>query len=389
MKPYSKTYTDLQDFTDYIFSYSSELEYKENSPLKILVKSFLSSESFRAFIGIQFLYSTPEKAVLEFRSNRFFIDAVRLKVLPGLEDIKMACSTVCSELQNYGFKVRPSDFQNIFTELSSKRLERSLPEIFSGHRIPEPSRQQLEFLDEYGYLIIEDAIPEHVCDYAAEVMSDLARLERNTSGGGYLYGSGKMQRVYSLIGKHKIFQDLLMHPTSHQVMSHMFHRNTFHDKYFLTSFHGNILSEGAESQIWHIDANVPDPVPTWIIRSNSNYIIHDYTNENGATEIIPGSHRWCKKPTVDEVNSNIDQAIKMVAPKGSIVFWHGHLWHRSGENLSNTSRTALLAAYSASFFREVCMEENPYLNISGYVQNNLNDKVKRLIGWEHGVKDYS
>lgn len=218
---------------------------------------------------------------------------------------------------------------------------------------------------------------------------EISEIEKNSAKGGYIYGAGNMQRIYNLIAKDEIFQELIIHPTCHHVMRHMFKRDNFHDKYYLTSFHANLLYKDAEPQIWHIDANVPDPIPPWIIRSNSNFIIHDYSEENGATEIIPGSHKFLRKPQMDEIDANYLSTKFIEAPKGSIAFWHGHLWHRSGRNVTDKPRIALLGAYSASFLREVSMEENPYLSIHPSKYNELSPDIKKLLGWNHGVKDYS
>jgi ectoine hydroxylase-related dioxygenase (phytanoyl-CoA dioxygenase family) len=264
-----------------------------------------------------------------------------------------------------------------------------LPDIFRKHRMPTITDADLSSLDEQGYLVVKDAIPLELCDHLYQRLSAIAEFESTSKKGGYFYGSGSMQRVYQLLGKDEIFRNLLLHPICDQVMSHMFYRPTYHDKYYLTSFHGNILQPGAEPQIWHVDANVPDPLPTWIIRANSNFVIQDYTEENGATEIIPGSHKLLRKPNKAEAESHKFERLQMCAPKGSLVFWHGHLWHRSGSNYSSGNRAALLATYAASFFREVCMEENPFLYLNTNTSSSLSPQLKRLIGWDHGAKYYA
>jgi len=279
------------------------------------------------------------------------------------------------------------DFINVEFEIFTRQRT---PKCLMNHPMPVISTRDLDFLDQNGYLVVENAIPTDLCEYLSDRLETIAKLEeRSVRGGGYFYGSGRMQRVYCLLGKDPNFQQLLLHPICHQVMSHMFQRNTFHDKYYLTSFHGNILKPGAEPQIWHIDANVPEPIPPWIIRANSNYVLQDLTHRNGATEIIPGSHKLARKPTKRETDCHDLASKKVCAPKGSLIFWHGHLWHRSGENLSSSDRQALLAAYAASFFREVCMEENPYLYASPNNQNLFSSELKTLLGWEHGAKNYS
>ena len=76
----------------------------------------------------------------------------------------------------------------------------------------------------------------------------------------------------------------------------------------------------------------------------------------------------------------------MEAPKGSIVFWHGHLWHSSGSNNTQNSRIALLGCYAASFLREMSLEENHFSIISKNIKKSMSTKMKRLIGDFHGIK---
>lgn len=170
-------------------------------------------------------------------------------------------------------------------------------------------------------------------------------------------------------------------------MDYLFERDTLHDRYYLTSYHANILNPGAEAQILHVDAAVPEPLPHWIVRANSNILLQDYTSENGATEIVPGSHLFNRKPTSEDIKKFPLCSIE--AKKGSLVVWHGHLWHRSGENRSKFPRAALLATFCASHFREMCLEENPYLNYSPLTIESLSSEIKNIMGWNHGAKNYT
>lgn len=357
---------------------------------KLVHPSSVLHHSARAWVGFRFLGVAWESGVLEFRSNRFFLDALDLPLMPSDADLLVAQSTMESQARAAGWSESLEALLDRFVQdQAGAVLAKELPEILRRHHMPVLNDTDWKFLDEEGYLVVENALPLDLCERMGERLDALAHFEAGSKKGGYFYGSGRMQRIYQLLGKDELFRDLLLHPICDQVMSHMFHRATYHDKYYLTSFHGNVLQPGAEPQIWHVDANVPDPLPLWIIRANSNYVIQDYTDENGATEIVPGSHKLMRKPDKGEAEGHSLQKIKICAPKGSLVFWHGHLWHRSGANRSKANRVALLATYAASFFREVCMEENPYLYFNQNVANTLSPPLKRILGWDHGAKHYS
>jgi len=253
--------------------------------------------------------------------------------------------------------------------------------------IPKISKSDLDFLDKNGYLIIEDAVPDSFCETVLQIIMELSAKEKNSAKGGYFYGLGKSQRIYNLLGKNKIFWAALRHPLILDLMDHFFARDTLHDLYYLTSYHANILNPGAEHQILHVDAAVPEPLPPWTIRANSNILLQDYTCENGATQCVPGSHLLLRKPTPRDLETS--SLHTLVAKKGSLLVWHGNLWHRSGENISNQSRVALLGTFCASHFREMCLEENPYLNYDADTAKSFPNDLKNLMGWNHGIKNYA
>lgn len=373
---YTNTYSDLKDFITHIFCFEKNfLNYQQKKYLKNLTLEF--NDEIRFLIGIQFFQIQITDAINLFRSNRYFTDAVGIKLLPSLSKINSIKERFTNQKPINLFIEELINNWNVNFHTTLDNLNLKINET------------QFEFLDTHGYLVLENIIPISLCDQLYDIVIELADREAKSYKGGYIYGSGNMQRIYNLIAKNKIFQDLITNTVCHQVMRHMFQRDNFHDKYYLTSFHANLLYENAEPQIWHIDANVPDPIPKWIIRSNSNFIIHDYYKDNGATEIIPGSHKFFKKPNIKQINSNFMQSKFIEAPKGSIAFWHGHLWHRSGRNITKKPRVAVLGAYAASFFREISMEENPFLSLSKPIQDTLNPEIKKLLGWNHGLKDYS
>ena len=387
---YHKTYSMLQEFGSALGRTQPGASSLALFMYTLCKSDYPQSETFRALLGFRYLGLSFEEGLREFRSNRYFLDALGLGLLPTADMIRSVITVAEEKATTFGLSGSFESLASTFiADQTATSFENDLPAIFRGHRMPRLTIADWSFLDDHGYLIVEDALPLELCDYLSERLKALAKFESTSKKGGYFYGSGRMQRVYHLLGKDEIFRDLLLHPVCDQVMSHMFYRATYHDKYYLTSFHGNILKPGAEPQIWHVDANVPEPLPPWIIRSNSNYVIQDYTEVNGSTEIVARSHKQLRKPNKLEAESHEFERIKMCAPKGSLVFWHGHLWHRSGANNSLEDRAALLATYAASFFREVCMEENPYLHFNTNISSHLSPQLKRLLGWHHGSKDYT
>jgi ectoine hydroxylase-related dioxygenase (phytanoyl-CoA dioxygenase family) len=328
-------------------------------------------EIINFLVGIKFLEIDEDAALNLFKSNRYFINAVGIKLLPNLQQVNIVKKI---KIKNTTIEEIVEDIVFFYKEFIKPNLENGITD------------QQIKFLDQNGYLIIENVLNKELCDELYNETLHLAINEKNSAAGGYFYGSGSLQRVYKILTKNKIYEQLITKNICHDVMRHIFHRENFHEKYYLTSFHANLLYPKAESQIWHIDSNVPNPIPAWIIRANSNFIIQDYFKDNGATQIIPFSHKFNRKPEVNEINENDYKPITLEASKGSVIFWLGNLWHRSGSNITNKPRIALLGGYCTSYFREMCMEENYYINSENELTVELSKNIKKLIGWSHRVK---
>ena len=106
------------------------------------------------------------------------------------------------------------------------------------------------------------------------------------------------------------------------------------------------------SGAWHIDApltQMPEPLPEIPLAVQNAWIIDDFTVDNGATHVVPGSHLTRKKPSWGY--DNIENEIILAAPAGSLAIWTSHTWHKSGENITNKPRRAILGYYIRSWIR--------------------------------------
>ncbi len=382
------TYTTLKcDFQDI----DNFLYFNKNlhglSELRKLSSLSGYANEFDVCLGLSLLGVSFEKRY-QFLTNRFFLDALNIKLMPSNDCFEKYMYFLKNNLDPNNKLTAP---ENYFKKEAAKIIldkYKNLSNYFGDAFIlPKIQPKDYDFLDKNGYLVIPDAVPNDFCDLVNKRINELAESERNSDKGGYIYGLGNSQRIYHLLGKDKLFWKAISHPLILELMDHFFQRDTLHDRYYLTSYHANILNPGAEPQILHVDAAVPEPLPPWIIRANSNILLQDYTLENGATEVVAGSHLLNRKPTKQDM---LDFPLKkLVGKKGSLIVWHGHLWHRSGENKSTLPRTALLGTFCASHFREMCLEENPYLNYDQLTIESIPSDIKNLMGWYHGAKKYT
>lgn len=253
-----------------------------------------------------------------------------------------------------------------------------------NHNNPTLSLAAYSSFQENGFVLLENFISLSLVSKIKSIVETLANDEL-TSNSGYIYGEN-LQRVWNLLNKDVVFHELLLSKQIDLWMNKIFDRDTAHQKYFLSSIQANILKPGAKAQILHTDTPIPEPIPPYTIKANTIWLLDDFTNENGATEVIPGSHTSIKRPPRKPTSIELEKLIKVIAPKGSVLITSGNLWHRSGDNKSANSRTVILGSFAASYIREIACEDDTVRFLSSRMRSIMEPKLLEIIGGNHGSK---
>ena len=214
--------------------------------------------------------------------------------------------------------------------------------------------------DRDGYLIFENVLSaEAVNALRAALAPHLTHAGRNDFEGL------KSNRVYALLAKDPIFSDLVTHP-----LALAFAEAALGESCLLSACLAIKLHPGETVQPWHYDDShleVARPRPAFGV--STFWAIDDTTEENGATEIIPGSHLWADENpngaalldafndrTVRDVNDDPSEradAIKAVMPAGSFMIAKGTLWHRGGANKADAPRLIITPQYCSGWARQL------------------------------------
>jgi len=238
-----------------------------------------------------------------------------------------------------------------------------------------------DFLDTNGYVIFNSVLTEEQCDSAANILEHLSCTQVQT-GRSFPHIDDELNlRIWSLLSKTDKFDYIIASDFIDSIMNHVFHRETKHELYFLSSFQGCILLPGAKSQKLHIDTPCPEPVPPYNLKANTIWCLDEFTELNGATEVLPGSHIYTNKPSNEISYGGL---IKLVAPKGSVILTLGSLWHRGGANFSKFNRRALFASFAASWLREAAIEEDICRRLEYSRILEMNQALIKRIGMKQG-----
>lgn len=221
-----------------------------------------------------------------------------------------------------------------------------------------------DVLMEHGFVIIENLIPHEICEeIKAECLSLLGHTGRNSFEGH------KTQRVYNVLSKTRQTDKLATHPRILGLM------DKFFEPGFLLSQSQIInIQPGEAPQGLHTDDSFYKlPRPRQPLGAATVWAIDAFTETNGATVVIPGSHKWG-----DDRTGQRDEAISAVMPQGSVIFFLGTTWHGGGQNRSEGARFAITHQYCEAYMRQ---QENYLLELSKETVCNLSPELQSLVGY--------
>jgi ectoine hydroxylase-related dioxygenase (phytanoyl-CoA dioxygenase family) len=222
-------------------------------------------------------------------------------------------------------------------------------------------------LDELGYCLLPNALdPQQL----ARVRDRLAaQVSLEVAEGRAVRYDADSQAVLNLVSKGQEFIDLVEAPKILELVEHLIGRDPL-----LSSITCNIIGPGTKAQPLHGDqAILPAPWPRAEV-CNVAWLIDDFTADNGATVIVPGSHKFQTHP--DYANPPVGEPV--VAPAGTAMVFDGRLWHGGGENRSDRRRHGILAYYCAPYIRQ---QENPFLSVDPRVVEAASPRLRSLLGY--------
>ncbi len=235
----------------------------------------------------------------------------------------------------------------------------------AAQQIPlEVTAADLASVQKNGYLLIENLLTdtelEEIRRAASALLKEVGRNE---------FEGLKTQRVYAVLAKTRALDRLVDHPRILALLDRMFLPN-----YLLSQLQLINILPGENAQALHADDGFyPIPRPRPPLGAATVWAIDDFTDTNGATAIVPGSHNWGEDrvPTVEEAQPAIMAA-------GSVIFYPGTFWHGGGANRSDKARLAVTCQYCEPWVRT---QENYFLGIPKDVVKEVSEDIRRMLGY--------
>lgn len=228
-----------------------------------------------------------------------------------------------------------------------------------------PGDPLLRALDDDGFAVIPGVLrPDHV----DRARADLHAILADTATGRDDFEGRNTRRVYRLFGRTRAFDGAATHPVALGVLDHLLGR------YHLSSPAGIEIGPGERAQaLHHDDAIYPIARPHPEILATVMVALVDFSETNGGTRLVPGSHKW--------IDERPDASTQTVSPKlraGDALVYRGTLWHGGGANATTRPRLGVVLHYAASWLRPA---ENHVLAVPRDVVRRLPKRLQELLGY--------
>ena len=277
-----------------------------------------------------------------------------------------------------------------------------------GHKmaqLPKPTRDIAQLKSDittHGFCFVAEAYPPDLLERLKARLGEQAQAERERGHHKQSYvqdPDGINQWLLMLVNKGSVFREVLFQPLVSAVLEHVLGR-----EHVLSEMSAHITRPGAKLLPLHTDqwwmpvpqlpgadhrrpgditrdngltgALAPSKTPiNPAMCVNCMCMVSDFTEKNGATRLVPGSHLTGLQP--DQNVPHSVESVAAAAPAGTVVMWDGRTWHAAGANDGNDARYGYVNMYAAPQMRTL---QNFTLGTKDEVLRDASPELKRLLG---------
>ncbi len=239
--------------------------------------------------------------------------------------------------------------------------------------VDDGSEAVLSALEEHGAVVVERLLST---EGRLELLGQVDPYLAATTEGNNTFAGRCTRRAGALIARCPASWPLALDPLVNDVAGR--YLAPYSDGYQLHFTQAVSIGPGEQAQMLHRDRGVWGGKLTRAIETQLSTIwaLSEFTEDNGATVVAPGSHRWDagRQPTSDDL-------MPAVMPAGSVLIYNGSVLHGGGANRSEQTRTGALIHYTLNWLRQ---EENQYLSCPPEIAATLPPELRSLIGYRRG-----
>lgn len=208
------------------------------------------------------------------------------------------------------------------------------------HNVPV-TQEQIRQLDEIGCTRLPGYLDPARLDQFRARVDELFALEGDHAGSEFRYEEGA-RRLANVVDKGEIFAECIASEPVLELVTQVLGR-----EFKLSSLNVRSANPGnGISQPLHADMGaLPDERGYWVC--NTVWLLDDFTTENGALRVVPGSHRWGKLPqeVLAHPEDRHPEEVLVTGQAGDVFVMNAHLWHGGTANRTAHHRRAMHGFY--------------------------------------------
>ena len=185
-------------------------------------------------------------------------------------------------------------------------------------------------IHENGYLILEKVIPS---DLIIKLKSDLETSLVKEK----LYHEGKDYRDQNMVLLCSLYGNSFISLVENEALLNPF-ESVLGEGCIIYAYTSSSMPPNGKNFSARIHVDSPRLIPGYVTNMGATILLDDFTEENGATWFLPKSHNQLEQPSLETFNR---QALRVIAPAGSVFFFNARLWHSGGENSTTNWRHAV------------------------------------------------
>jgi ectoine hydroxylase-related dioxygenase (phytanoyl-CoA dioxygenase family) len=241
----------------------------------------------------------------------------------------------------------------------------------------ESEKQQLS---RNGFLVLEGFMSAELL-YALRRQIEAIFAEEGERAGSEFKQEPQTRRLANLVDKGEIFEQVIAMPRILEYVEFV-----LGPEFKLSSL--NARSANPRSnwvQPLHCDMGaLADEKGYWVC--NTVWMLDDFTTENGAIRVVPGSHRWGKLPetVLEDPCAPHPEQVLLTGKAGTVVIMNAHIWHGATANRSAAPRTAMHSFYCR---RDKPQQQYQKRLIRPEVQQRLSPQLRKLLALDDPLND--
>jgi len=236
---------------------------------------------------------------------------------------------------------------------------------------------QRRSLDEEGYVALRGLMPPDLLAALRRRIDDLFEEEGDNAGSEFKQ-EPDARRLANLVNKGEIFEQVILTPQVLECVEHV-----LGPRFKLSSLNARSTNPHSEAdQPLHADSGaIADELGYSVC--NSVWLLDDFTEANGATRMVPGSHRWRQLPEPGFYAPHPAQQL-VLGKAGDVVVMNAHMWHGGTANRTASPRRAIHVYYTR-WDQPQQQYQKQWLSAS--VQSRLSKDARRILALDDALND--